>query len=339
MRAAWTRWAPCGPRPRSATTCSRSCSSSSTWRACSCSPGRWSSTTSAWPRSGRWSSSSGCWPSASCTPSRRGSSGGPSRLGRAAATHQVRLQLGPQVLPVGVQLRPGLLRHRVHRHLDGPPRLHPPGGDPVRPRAAPGRPAGRVGHPHRQDGPGPAAALPGDAGAQVRDLVRLLLQLRRTLLGLLLGHQGRRPDHPGRRLRARLPAPAGGAAARHHEAAGAHRLGVAQAALCPWGAGAHRGGSWGVVDAEAMRDHLVAELSDAVEPEVSYGLLTVRDLWAGADWHERETWELFGVVFDGHPNLAKLLLPEEFEGFPLRKEFALLTREAKPWPGAKEPGE
>ena len=37
--------------------------------------------------------------------------------------------------------------------------------------------------------------------------------------------------------------------------------------------------------------------------------------------------------------LAKLLLPEEFEGYPLRKEFALLTREAKPWPGAKEPGE
>jgi NADH-quinone oxidoreductase subunit C len=66
-------------------------------------------------------------------------------------------------------------------------------------------------------------------------------------------------------------------------------------------------------------------------------LPTVSDLWRGANWHERETAELFGVVFDGHPNLAKLLLPEEFEGFPMRKEFALLTREAKPWPGAKEP--
>jgi NADH-quinone oxidoreductase subunit C len=66
-------------------------------------------------------------------------------------------------------------------------------------------------------------------------------------------------------------------------------------------------------------------------------LPTVSDLWAGANWHERETAELFGVVFDGHPNLAKLLLPEEFEGFPLRKEFALLAREAKPWPGEKEP--
>ncbi len=66
-------------------------------------------------------------------------------------------------------------------------------------------------------------------------------------------------------------------------------------------------------------------------------LPTVHDLWAGANWHERETAELFGVTFDGHPNLAKLLLPEEFEGHPMRKEFALLTREAKPWPGAKEP--
>jgi NADH-quinone oxidoreductase subunit C len=66
-------------------------------------------------------------------------------------------------------------------------------------------------------------------------------------------------------------------------------------------------------------------------------LPTVSDLWRGANWHERETAELFGVDFEGHPNLAKLLLPEEFEGFPLRKEFALLAREAKPWPGEKEP--
>jgi NADH-quinone oxidoreductase subunit C len=77
----------------------------------------------------------------------------------------------------------------------------------------------------------------------------------------------------------------------------------------------------------------------AVVPRDGGRLPTVHDLWAGADWHERETWELFGVVFDGHPNLSKLLLPEEFEGFPLRKEFALQAREVKPWPGAKEPGE
>jgi NADH:ubiquinone oxidoreductase subunit C len=86
----------------------------------------------------------------------------------------------------------------------------------------------------------------------------------------------------------------------------------------------------------AHRHHLQVR---AVVPREGGHLPTVSDLWAGANWHERETAELFGVGFDGHPNLAKLLLPEEFEGHPLRKEFALLTREAKPWPGAKEPGE
>lgn len=63
---------------------------------------------------------------------------------------------------------------------------------------------------------------------------------------------------------------------------------------------------------------------------------TLSDVWTGANWHERETWELFGIVFDGHPHLVKLLLPEQFEGHPLRKDFALMTREAKPWPGAVE---
>jgi NADH-quinone oxidoreductase subunit C len=63
---------------------------------------------------------------------------------------------------------------------------------------------------------------------------------------------------------------------------------------------------------------------------------TLREVWPGADWHEREAAELFGVTFDGHPHLVKLLLPEQFEGHPLRKDFALMTREAKPWPGAAE---
>ena len=48
---------------------------------------------------------------------------------------------------------------------------------------------------------------------------------------------------------------------------------------------------------------------------------------------------LFGIDFTGHPNLVKLLLPVEFEGFPLRKDFLLMTREAKEWPGMKEPAE
>ena len=63
---------------------------------------------------------------------------------------------------------------------------------------------------------------------------------------------------------------------------------------------------------------------------------TVSDVWPGANWAEREASELFGIDFEGHPHLVKLLLPEQFEGHPLRKDFPLMTREAKPWPGGVE---
>ncbi len=56
-------------------------------------------------------------------------------------------------------------------------------------------------------------------------------------------------------------------------------------------------------------------------------------IFAGAGWHEREAWEMFGIVFEGHPNLTHLYLPGEFEGHPLRKDFPLLSRRVKPWPG------
>ncbi len=62
-------------------------------------------------------------------------------------------------------------------------------------------------------------------------------------------------------------------------------------------------------------------------------------VFRGADWHEREAWEMFGFDFPGHPSLRHLYLPSEFEGFPLRKDFPLLARVVKPWPGLvdKEP--
>ena len=68
-------------------------------------------------------------------------------------------------------------------------------------------------------------------------------------------------------------------------------------------------------------------------------LPTATGVYAGAAWHERETHEMFGIDFTGHPGLDLLLLPEGFEGHPLRKEFVLAARVAKAWPGAKEPGE
>jgi NADH-quinone oxidoreductase subunit C len=73
---------------------------------------------------------------------------------------------------------------------------------------------------------------------------------------------------------------------------------------------------------------LKADLDDT-EPKVA----SIHDVYFGADWHERETWEMYGFVFEGHPHLAHIYLPGEFEGFPLRKDFPLLSREVKPWPG------
>jgi NADH-quinone oxidoreductase subunit C len=56
-------------------------------------------------------------------------------------------------------------------------------------------------------------------------------------------------------------------------------------------------------------------------------------VYAGAAWHEREAHEMFGIEFTGNHDLRNLYLPSEFEGHPLRKEFPLLSRVVKPWPG------
>ncbi|MER8042237.1 NADH-quinone oxidoreductase subunit C [Streptomyces sp. NPDC094032] len=74
-------------------------------------------------------------------------------------------------------------------------------------------------------------------------------------------------------------------------------------------------------------------------PHASPSLPSAVAVYAGAGWHERETYEMFGVTFTDHPHLVHLLLPENFEGHPLRKDFVLAARVAKAWPGAKEPGE
>lgn len=73
-----------------------------------------------------------------------------------------------------------------------------------------------------------------------------------------------------------------------------------------------------------------------IKADVPEDTLTV-DSWtsvyAGADWHEREAWEMFGLNFEGHPGLRNMYLPSGFKGNPLRKDFPLVSRQIKPWPG------
>jgi NADH-quinone oxidoreductase subunit C len=63
-------------------------------------------------------------------------------------------------------------------------------------------------------------------------------------------------------------------------------------------------------------------------------LESVCDIWPAANWLEREVWDLFGIAFDGHPDPRRLLMPEDWEGYPLRKDYPVQIRKT---PTAAEP--
>ena len=65
-------------------------------------------------------------------------------------------------------------------------------------------------------------------------------------------------------------------------------------------------------------------------PELNPVLPSITPLWKGADWYEREAWEMFGITFAGHPNLKRLLTFEGFEGYPLRKDYPIAKRQQIP---------
>jgi NADH-quinone oxidoreductase subunit C len=60
------------------------------------------------------------------------------------------------------------------------------------------------------------------------------------------------------------------------------------------------------------------------EPDLT--IASVFPLWMGADWMEREVYDMYGILFVGHPDLRRILMPEEFTSFPLRKDYPLRGR-------------
>jgi NADH-quinone oxidoreductase subunit C len=74
---------------------------------------------------------------------------------------------------------------------------------------------------------------------------------------------------------------------------------------------------------ENIRLRLKAEV-DGDDPKID----SVTHIWSGADWLEREVYDMFGIVFTGHPDLRRILMPEDYEPFPLRKDFDVRDREA-----------
>ncbi len=62
---------------------------------------------------------------------------------------------------------------------------------------------------------------------------------------------------------------------------------------------------------------------------------SVTDIWKGANWHERECYDLYGIEFKGHPDLKRILLPDDWEGYPLRKDYPVKGPDEE-WPGFEE---
>jgi len=58
-------------------------------------------------------------------------------------------------------------------------------------------------------------------------------------------------------------------------------------------------------------------------PDDNPSISSVVPIWAGANWHERECYDMFGITFNGHPDLRRILMPEDWEGNPLRKDYPL----------------
>ena len=79
---------------------------------------------------------------------------------------------------------------------------------------------------------------------------------------------------------------------------------------------------WSATSSDWLR--IVAEGLSRDEPRAP----SITFLWKGAEWLEREASDMFGIVFDGHPDLRRILLPEDWQGHPLRKDYDILTQDS-----------
>lgn len=81
--------------------------------------------------------------------------------------------------------------------------------------------------------------------------------------------------------------------------------------------------------------HMIRIKAEVPEDDCSIDSLV--SIWNGANWHERECYDLFGITFNGHPDHRRILLPEDWEGHPLRKDYPLKSDlGGREWPGYKE---
>ena len=71
----------------------------------------------------------------------------------------------------------------------------------------------------------------------------------------------------------------------------------------------------------------------ATVPKDDATIASLTEHFGGAEWHERDAHEMFGIMFEGNTNLIPLYLPDDFIGHPLLKSYPLISREVKPWPG------
>ena len=83
----------------------------------------------------------------------------------------------------------------------------------------------------------------------------------------------------------------------------------------------YTGGKLGVVyhlDSMKLNHKIVLKVEVTVDQP---HLQSVQAVWKTGNWHEREAYDMYGIVFDGHPDLRRILMPDDWEGYPLRKDF------------------